>query len=349
MVKEINAGNLDALCRGGSFLGSGGGGEPDYLRPTVERALAQWGAIPLVSLADLDDEDCIAAICLIGAITPTEQRQKSLKYLMRPVFDLLINEIRKPIKALMPLEIGGTNVLAPFCLAGDIGLPVLDGDLMGRAFPKITMISTSIFDITPECFYIADHETGVSRVSMCSSYEDLEQKARAHSQMFSGSSAALIPLILTGKEAKIAAISETVSHSLRIGQQKSLEDLIQVVQGKIQCRGTIIKWNYELKGGFLIGSVELQTIEGDVVKIIVKNEYLHLLDTQNNTIAETPDIISLLRTSDLSSVLSDQIRVGDEVVCVTCKGPALWYSDRGLALVRPNYQKEPKRKISVDL
>jgi DUF917 family protein len=280
---------------------------------------------------------------------PTEQRQKSLKFLLRPVFDLLINEIKKPIKALMPIEIGGTNALAPFCLAGDIGLPVFDGDLMGRAFPKITMISTSIFNMTPECFYIADHETGVSRVSMCSSYEDLDQKARAHSQKFSGASAALIPLILTGKEAKIAAISGTVSHSMLIGQQKSLEDLIQVVEGKIQCEGTIINWTYELKGGFLIGKAELQTKEGEVIKIMVKNEYLHLLDAQNNTIAEIPDIISLLRTSDLSPVLSDQICVGDEVVCVTCKGPALWYSDRGLSLVRPKYQEEPQRMVSGDL
>lgn len=41
------------------------------------------------------------------------------------------------LAALAGFECGGGNGLEPLVLAGRMGLPVLDGDLMGRAFPEL--------------------------------------------------------------------------------------------------------------------------------------------------------------------------------------------------------------------
>lgn len=40
---------------------------------------------------------------------------------------------------LMPAEIGGCNALTPFQPAAQLSVPVLDADLIGRAFPKVSM------------------------------------------------------------------------------------------------------------------------------------------------------------------------------------------------------------------
>jgi DUF917 family protein len=42
-----------------------------------------------------------------------------------------------PPAALMPLEMVGVNGLAPLAAASMAGLPPLDADLMGRAFPRV--------------------------------------------------------------------------------------------------------------------------------------------------------------------------------------------------------------------
>src|SRR5699024_9402565 len=43
------------------------------------------------------------------------------------------------IAATFPIEAGGINSMLPFVLAARLGLPVVDVDGMGRAFPEIQM------------------------------------------------------------------------------------------------------------------------------------------------------------------------------------------------------------------
>lgn len=334
MVQEINTSNLDALCKGTRFLGSGGGGDVDELRPIVEKALSAWGPVPVISPSEIGDEDYIVAIELIGAPIPIEKRHEDMKILIKPVLDLAMKELGRPIKALMPVEIGGSNALTPLCVAGEVGLPILDGDLLGRALPEITMISTNVFNMIPERVYIGDPETGIVRVMTCSSYADLEQKGRAVAASHASSAAVLIPVILKGNEAKRVVIPNTVSQSILIGQQKSVEELCQLTQGKVQFEGKIIDWSYEVKGGFLQGKLLLKTKNNSIFQVIVKNEYMNLLDFEGQIIAEAPEIISLLCPHNLISIQSDQICIGGDVICITCRGPELWYSERGLLLIQ---------------
>ena len=41
----------------------------------------------------------------------------------------------------MPIEAGGVNSLLPLALAARLGLPVIDADGMGRAFPELQMVT----------------------------------------------------------------------------------------------------------------------------------------------------------------------------------------------------------------
>jgi DUF917 family protein len=44
------------------------------------------------------------------------------------------------IGAIMCFEIGGQNAIEPLAVASDLGLPVVDADQMGRAFPELQML-----------------------------------------------------------------------------------------------------------------------------------------------------------------------------------------------------------------
>src|SRR5262249_56189389 len=55
----------------------------------------------------------------------------------------------RTVAALMPAEIGGSNGLLPLTWAGRMGLPVVDADGMGRAFPLIPQVSMHLAGLAP--------------------------------------------------------------------------------------------------------------------------------------------------------------------------------------------------------
>ena len=50
----------------------------------------------------------------------------------------------KPIYAVMPMEAGGVNSMLPIAAAARLGLPMVDCDGMGRAFPELQMVTFTI-------------------------------------------------------------------------------------------------------------------------------------------------------------------------------------------------------------
>ena len=49
------------------------------------------------------------------------------------------------VDAIIPAEVGGLNSIIPLALGAQVGLPVIDGDGMGRAFPHIEMVTFSVY------------------------------------------------------------------------------------------------------------------------------------------------------------------------------------------------------------
>ncbi|WP_152971333.1 DUF917 family protein, partial [Rhizobium ecuadorense] len=51
----------------------------------------------------------------------------------------LERHLGRKAQATMPIEIGGINSTIPLVVGARLGLPVVDGDGMGRAFPQLEM------------------------------------------------------------------------------------------------------------------------------------------------------------------------------------------------------------------
>ena len=56
------------------------------------------------------------------------------------------------------IEAGGLNSTIPIAVAASAGLPIIDGDGMGRAFPELQMVSMTMHQIAACPMVMADEK-----------------------------------------------------------------------------------------------------------------------------------------------------------------------------------------------
>ena len=140
---RLTEADLKPLAIGAALLGTGGGGNP-YVGMLRTRELMRKGAsVRVLPLDALPDEAFVAEVGGIGApVVGVEKIEEGAECLraMRAVEEAA--GVR--MSALISAEIGGANAMEPIITAAQSGLPVLDGDGMGRAFPEVQMSTFKI-------------------------------------------------------------------------------------------------------------------------------------------------------------------------------------------------------------
>ena len=117
----------------------------------------------------------------------------------------------------IPGEIGGSNSMRPMIVAAQTGLPVIDGDGMGRAFPELQMDTFSIYGVAPTPGTLADprgHEVIFDRIA---DPVTLERYARAVTIQMGGAAGYAFPP-MTAEEVRRTAIPGTVTLAIEIGR-----------------------------------------------------------------------------------------------------------------------------------
>ena len=105
--------------------------------------LSGGGEVKIVEIDELDDDAFIVCVAVMGAPVVMTEKVPCIASLERSLREIELRAGRKA-DALIPLEIGGINATVPLALAAKLGLPVVNADGMGRAFPEIQMV-TEIF------------------------------------------------------------------------------------------------------------------------------------------------------------------------------------------------------------
>lgn len=328
---EINENNLKFLCRGAAFLGSGGGGDVNNLYPLVINLIKKNGPIPLIEVTNIKEEGLILGIECIGAPVPKNKNKKKLTYSFESLINIVQNDLNMPITAVMPIEIGGSNALTPLCVAHQLSTCVLDGDLLGRAFPEIPMVTLSLFDMFPRRTYISSPDGLCANILNCENYGELEQKAREYASQNENYTALLVSAILHKKDLSKVVIPNTISLAMRIGEQETLSDLLKTVNGKIIAQGKVTDTFLQIMKGFLVGNVTIMQ-GNDQITVYLKNEFLKV-ESNQTVLAKSPDIISILDPATLNIIQSEQIQKDQEVIIISAPGPDIWYTETGLKLV----------------
>lgn len=330
---------LDALAIGANILGSGGGGDPAYDMLIAKECIREWGAVVLLSVDELDDQAWIAPIGYMGA--PLICLEKIPTGREFPLIIKQLAKLQRPIAALIPFEIGGSNAFAPFCAAGKLGLPVLDADTFGRAFPEMNMSVCELASISPSPAIIVDNYDQYAIVHAHDG-ESMERQLRALTTSM-GASAAVCTYPMQAKQAKQVLIKGSLSLAIQMGQafidardkgELIPSEILKQWGGKFLCEGTIVDIASSLQDSFLKGEVYIE--KGSQQWMIhYQNEFLAIEEKNHHFLATTPDIIVVFDGDSGLPVPVERLAFGLQVCVCALPAPKVWQTPAGLSCVGP--------------
>jgi DUF917 family protein len=249
----------------------------------------------------------------------------------------------------MSLEIGGGNGIQPLMAAAHLGLPVVDADLMGRAYPEAQMTSVAVGDLRPFPCALYDPRGLESIVTNVPSWKWMERVSRKICVEM-GSIASTCKAPRTGSEVKDWGIHFTVSKAIGIGRrvreaQRRHEDPITAIldeaEGKQLFRGKVVDVARRATEGFLRGRCVVEGLDEDrgaTIEIAFQNEWVvawRVEGDQREPIAMSPDLICVLDTVSGNAFGTETIRYGMRVTVVALPAPPVFLTPKGLEHVGP--------------
>ena len=133
-MRQLTADDIEALAVGAWILGSGGGGSPYHGLLSLRRLYRDGARIDLLDPDALDDDDDVAVVSMMGAPLVILERMVDARLIARAV-EAMQEHLGRKFRAVMAIEIGGSNGMQPLLAAAHLGIPVVDADAMGRAYP----------------------------------------------------------------------------------------------------------------------------------------------------------------------------------------------------------------------
>jgi uncharacterized protein len=339
--------DIDYLADGCALLGSGGGGESHSFRIVLKNLIADRGPIQVLDATSLAPDSLAVNVGFVGApIVMTEKLFCERTVIL--ALEAMSRRLGRPIDAIMPAEIGGANGLSAFIAAALLGVPVVDADGMGRAFPMNDMITYSIYGRSASPT-IATTDHGEVVCIDGSSNRRLELLSRAIATA-NGSVCFGVDYPLLGEDVRTCAVLGSVSLARRIGmaletarseRRDHCKELIAALGGtdRLAVRslidGKVIDCHHEIRSGWQFGRVTIDSVPpGHRMMVEFQNEFL-IAVRDGVTVTTTPDIISIVDTDTLQNITSDGVRYGQRVIVIAIEAPTILTTDAALAVVGP--------------
>lgn len=345
MERILSIDDLERLAIGAGILGTGGGGNPYLGKIHALKYLKRGAEIRIVDLEDVPDDAFVTGIGGMGAPTVGIERLSRGDELLRAM-NGLARYIGRDFTHLIAGEIGGSNAIAPLIVAAQSGLPVIDGDGMGRAFPELQMDTFMIAGISPTPAVIADHLGHVTVFDKITDPTTVERYARAVTIQMGGGAGLAIPA-MSGAQVKAAAIPGTMSLAIAIGDAvlrsrsgrgNPVDAALEVAGGRRLFAGKIASVERRNEGGFARGVLKLEG-SGDysrrTVSIDFQNENLIVRTNDGEILAIVPDLICLVDEDSAEPITTEILRYGLRVVVVGIPAPEQLKTDAALKLIGP--------------
>ncbi|NKN38869.1 DUF917 domain-containing protein [Agrobacterium sp. a22-2] len=344
MLQEFAEENIEPLATGAWILGTGGGGNPYISTLNLRRLYAEGRRVQLMDPMALEDDDMVAVVSKMGAPLVGQERLGDPVHLARAV-EVMEDYLGKPFRAIMSVEIGGSNALSSFLAAAMLDRPVVNADAMGRAYPEAQMTSFAIGNLPMFPLSLVDVRDNEVIVTRAASWKWMERISRKVCTEV-GSTAATCKAPRTGREVKDWGIHYTVTKAVELGRavieaRARHDDPVRAVLdhegGKQLFCGKVIDVARETTGGFLRGTTLIEGIDADKgtrMELGFQNEWA-VAFRDGKPVAMTPDLICLLDTVSGSAIGTESVRYGQRVTVVALPAPALLTSPAGIAAVGP--------------
>lgn len=341
MAWTLHADQVPDLARGAAVLGTGGGGDPHIGALLASQALTQHGTVEVVSLAEVPADARVVMVAMMGAPTVMVEKLPSLDEVVTTV-RALEPFLDGPVTHIACAEVGGVNSTIPIVAAAALGLPLVDGDAMGLAFPELQMVLPTLagVDASPMAFADDKGNTGVlttidnAWAERIARVACVEMGCSVMIALFPQSGAQLSLTMVAGSLSKAAAIGRTIA-AARDANEDPVARAVDELAGRELFAGKVVDIERATTTGFARGRARIEGERGGM-ELSFQNEHL-LAQVDGLVLATTPDLIIVLEHDSGEPITTEGLRYGQRVRVIAAPSDERWHSAEGLALVGPRY------------
>jgi DUF917 family protein len=344
MLTRVTVDDVEAIAIGAGILGTGGGGNPYLGSLHLRRVLEAEGAQTLIAPAALPDDAFLALVGMIGAPTAGIEKLKEGTELVRAM-RLLEDHLKRRFDAVVIAEIGGSNAIGPVITGLQAGIPTVDADGMGRAFPELQM-SSFLFRgdvaVTPLAMVDAGDSSAVIPHTVGAVWAERLARNLATSM---GASAGLAGVVMTGAQVKAYCVPHTLSLAHRLGERvlaarSAGEDVPAVIAaglgGRLLQRGKIVDVFRRTTRGFARGNLTIEGFGANRPRLGIdfQNEYL-IAYLNGEVIATVPDLICIVTEESGEPITTEVLHYGTRVAVLAVPAPTQLKTPIALQVVGP--------------
>lgn len=344
-MRYIDEEAIENIAIGAAFLGTGGGGDPHIGKLMALAAIKKHGPVKLIDPTEVEKEGVYLPSAMMGAPSVLVEKFPAGDEFIR-TFEKLSNFLGvDEVAGTFPMEAGGVNSMVPIAVAATTGVPLVDADGMGRAFPELQMSTFHLGGNTISPMTLTDEKGNIAIFETITNLW-AERIARSVTSEMGGS--ALVSLYpSTGQDIIDHGILNIITKSEQIGQiirsnknqQDTLSQLLEVIAGFELFVGKIIDIERTVRGGFNYGEAKIEGLEeysGQKMSVHLQNE--NLLATRNGeVVGVTPDLIIMVDLETLQPATTESLSYGKRVCVIGMPADERWRTELGIETVGPRY------------
>jgi len=347
MTWELRIGDLQDLARGAALLGSGGGGDPYIGRLMAEQAMRSAGPLVVWDLDEVPGDALVICTAMMGA--PTVMVEKiPAGFEGAAALRAVERHLGRRAAATMPMECGGINSMMPLVAAARAGVPVVDADGMGRAFPELQMETFHVFGVPGTPMAIAGEHGDVALLQTPDNYR-MEWLARGITVRMGGASL-IAEYPMDGQTARRVSIPGTLSLGARLGgairraRQRHADPLAELAavlrptvygEPRLIFEGKVEDVLRRTTGGFARGTAQVRAFSGSgLLTLQFQNEHL-IARCDVEVLAVVPDLICVLDLETAEPITTEGLRYGQRVRVITIRAPEIMRSPEALEVFGP--------------
>ncbi|MFM1655095.1 DUF917 domain-containing protein [Brevibacillus sp. B_LB10_24] len=312
--------DANAAVIGGAVLGGGGGGWIDQ-GETIGKLAVEMGTPSLITPDELNDDDLLVTVALVGAPAAKDQYVKPVHYVQ--AIEQLQTYLGKEIAGIITNENGAGTTVNGWIQSAILGIPVVDAPCNGRAHPTGVMGSVGLDRLpgyTSVQTAVGGYQERFVEMVISGSLSTCASMVRKVSVEAGGLVAVARNPFTVGyakKHCAVGAIEQAINLGKRMlekqqqGGRAVIEAVVDYLGGQIVTEGTVETVELKTEGGFDVGFVKLGSYE-----MTFWNEYM-TLEHNGQRLGTFPDLIMTLDLATGRPIITAEISQGQDVAVIS--------------------------------
>jgi hypothetical protein len=299
-------------------------------------------------LDEVADDALVISPYYVGSVAPGVKptRNRVIPDPFKVGLEFMERYFGRKIAGTVASELGGGNTATALHVAARLGIPLVDGDLLGRAGPELHQSTAHVLGASMAPSVIVTETGDLVFIERYADIDDYEALAR-YVSVIAGGHAAVIDTPLTKPVASKVVIRDTISKALAVGKavrvahssgSNAVEAVRKTLDGWLVFAGVVEKHEWRDEKGFLFAEVTLKgrdRWQGRSLRSWIKNE--HILAWLDSRPAIMPPDLIIFLDSNGYGVTNDLLKLGLEVSVVAARAPEVWRTERGLEFFGPKH------------